>query len=478
MIKDKRLRACFFVLLGLFMVVRLFLLFRPHVLYWDAAVYIGMAKHIYSAGSAGLWEPIRPLVWPLILGIPWYLGLDIVLSGHLMQVMFSFGLVLLTFLLAKEYGGEKSALFASSVMAFSGFFIFLNYRLLTEIPAAFFAVLAVYLYIKKKPFLSGFAAGISFLTKFPFGIFLPVVVLADLRQVKRWTRYAVGFAIPSSAYLLLNTVLYSDPLAPLLEAARVIRINVGCNITFAQPWYMYLQRIPFDNWLFPLSLLAIVPSAGNFRSNLIDRVLILSIVLPLLYLFQLSCRDFRFAMLFLPFLAVLAGKGIHSLFIYLSRKLSMPHSRFFIIFFFAVLFLSAFSGISSYSAEEPPPWPQRVSDYYSFLSNPDVAGKYSSFNIFSSTPWPVVYSNAPVDILYYPNFDSEIASRYASEFRNSSKALVFYDECGGGLECPPSDVLCPSQKELLFDVLNSSFSKIVFFSHDGCRYALFARHDK
>ena len=29
-------------------------------------MYVGMAKHIVSAG--GLWEPVRPVLWPILIG--------------------------------------------------------------------------------------------------------------------------------------------------------------------------------------------------------------------------------------------------------------------------------------------------------------------------------------------------------------------------------------------------------------------------
>jgi len=48
----------------------LFLLYENNV-WWDAAVYIGMGKYIFSLGDAGFWEASRPIVWPIILGFLW-----------------------------------------------------------------------------------------------------------------------------------------------------------------------------------------------------------------------------------------------------------------------------------------------------------------------------------------------------------------------------------------------------------------------
>ena len=55
----------------LFLIFKLSLLFTYHDTRWDESVYMGMGKYIYSNGQIGLWEDIRPIVLPLILGLFW-----------------------------------------------------------------------------------------------------------------------------------------------------------------------------------------------------------------------------------------------------------------------------------------------------------------------------------------------------------------------------------------------------------------------
>ena len=74
-IKHIRLKPIHWVLL-VFSVVRLIhILTKFHFILWDEAVYIGIGKFMFSYGSAGLFEIIRPLGLPLILGSLWSVGL-------------------------------------------------------------------------------------------------------------------------------------------------------------------------------------------------------------------------------------------------------------------------------------------------------------------------------------------------------------------------------------------------------------------
>ena len=78
------------ILLGLIILLFLYIYFL-HLdtnadLWWDSSVYIGMGKYIYSSGELGLYEASRPLIWPLILGFFWKLGLDVIFFGKLLNI--------------------------------------------------------------------------------------------------------------------------------------------------------------------------------------------------------------------------------------------------------------------------------------------------------------------------------------------------------------------------------------------------------
>src|SRR3989344_870220 len=146
-----------------------FLNFYDNV-WWDSSVYIGMGKHIYSSGNSGLWESSRPLVMPLILGLGWKLGIDPVLFGRTLSILFSAAAILMVYLIGLELFSKKTALLAAFFTAFSFNFLFFSPNILTEIPSTFFVLAAFYFFLENRFFLMGIFSGLAIMTRF-FQIF-------------------------------------------------------------------------------------------------------------------------------------------------------------------------------------------------------------------------------------------------------------------------------------------------------------------
>jgi len=143
---------------AIFFVIIFFLFFS--ILYWtpldwDSAVYIGMGKYIFSFGDSGLWEASRPLLWPIILGLIWKIGLNPVIFGKAISLLFAIGCIFMTYLLGKEVFDENTGLLAAIFIAFTPAFFLAGSQIMTEIPSAFFALTGVYLFIRKRYAYSG-----------------------------------------------------------------------------------------------------------------------------------------------------------------------------------------------------------------------------------------------------------------------------------------------------------------------------------
>ena len=82
--------------------------------WWDSAVYIGMAKSMF--GNFTFWEFLRPIGWPFILGSIWKAGFDMVIIGKFLEVLFSFGILILTYLIGKKLFNKKIAIFATFIL--------------------------------------------------------------------------------------------------------------------------------------------------------------------------------------------------------------------------------------------------------------------------------------------------------------------------------------------------------------------------
>src|SRR3989338_3307182 len=109
----------FILIFLLFFAIKASSLFVHNDIWWDSSVYAGMGKYIYSFGESGLWEPSRPIMWPMILGFFWKTGLDYVFFGELLAIALSSGILALTYLIACRLFDKKTAIVAALFLSLS-----------------------------------------------------------------------------------------------------------------------------------------------------------------------------------------------------------------------------------------------------------------------------------------------------------------------------------------------------------------------
>ena len=195
-----------------------FYYFNPNAdLWWDSSVYLGIGKYVYSIGEVGLYEESRPLVWPLISGFFWKLGLDAAFFGRLLVLIFGVGTIICTYLVAYDLFNKRTALLASFLLAFSPTFFLFSSIMFTEIPAAFFAMLGLYFFIKQKYNLAGLVFGIAFMTRFfqiffIAAIYLFFIYMVYIKKAKlnQFLRSVLLFSVPIMPFLTLNLILFNN----------------------------------------------------------------------------------------------------------------------------------------------------------------------------------------------------------------------------------------------------------------------------
>src|SRR3989344_8570131 len=216
-------------------------------LWWDSHIYIGMGKYIFSSGELGIWESFRPVIHPFVIGLFWKMGLDPILIGKMLDLVFSVLIIYLTYLIAEKAFNQKAAIFSSLILSVTPIFLKLNGLVLSEPLALFLGLMGVYLYINSKRTISRLAAGLllglAFLTKFTFGIFLLAVILNILitknklwPKVKEITALSFGFFILLGPYLLLNYYyLYGDVFGTFKYSTQIATASVwnyGSGISY------------------------------------------------------------------------------------------------------------------------------------------------------------------------------------------------------------------------------------------------------
>jgi len=473
-IANTRFWAAFLLLSAI--IVRLFFFFKPHYLWWDSAVYIGMGKYIYSFGNYGLWEDVRPIIWPLMLGVIWKAKMNILLAGRISEFCFSIGILYLTYRITCMLSEKKSALFALLFLSVSTTFLFFTYKLYTEIPSTFFAVLAVYLFMRQRYFQSGVIAGLSFLTKFPQGIIFAGLAcsLLCVRKIRKLAKFFVGFAVVLAPYLIFNRTYYGNALHTFLAASAIIK-SAGLWI-FSKPWYQYIFWIFRDNpLLLPLAVIGIYSLFINMllrkeRSEDVDRRsrlfgavhivgLLLVTVLFFVYLSWMHHKEPRFYIMLIPYLCIFAGVGatvLTNMFVKLGDKYLR---RAFVL---AVVAVTIASFAMNVQIEDNADW-KRAEGFFTYLDRKHVEG-----SVFVSHPAVNLYVDAPVRLLYYPVFNSDLADEWLAKISSVHEGYLFMDTCEGGMLCPPDDEDCLKKRDLLL-----SMGKRVYYKKQGrCEYVI------
>jgi hypothetical protein len=325
------------VIVGIFLCAEsLFIISTYHMPSWDEAVYLGMGKHIYSAGQIGLWEDIRPIGWPLLTGLAWKSGLDQMAVSAAFMLAFSVGSIILTYLIGKRAFGKRSALISCILMSSTSvFFIHATY-FFTELPSMFFVLLTILFFMESQYFRAGFTGGLAFLFKFPQGIVLMIMgiavivsyVLSKKRSRAMLLRplalLVTGSILVILPFLVFNFIIYSGHSSafdavfmPLVRAAGH-QGNIYQSVFYflgSYGWWAQLVNI----FYYPLVLikqqfaillsfaaLAILASAKRYL-NPERRLIAITFIVYLVYLTQMLNKQERFLPMLLPFACILAA---------------------------------------------------------------------------------------------------------------------------------------------------------------------------
>jgi len=452
----------------LFVVFLVHLIFLPgfHELWWDSGVYVGMGKHLFSAGSSGLWEHIRPPVLPAMLGFFSFLGLDVIIAGRILELLFSLGAVVLFYHITKYYFNEKTALLSSAIFSFSSIFFYLSFHLYTEIPALFFVLLAVYFFAVKRYYFSGFAAALAFLTKFPAGMFLPILLIVLLlnKELKNSLKLCTGFLVPVLPVLVAYQIFHGNALLPFIEARETILQVLGCNVLRFKPWWQYIYWIVSENGLHLFAIVGLIAFFAKFKKKKLLPLLCLAG--PLIYFSYQHCRDYRYLALFIPFVAMFSGFGID----YFIEKLNTHKKQVFVLVLLIVLGFSVFKGVLFYIGNENRETNPVAEEYFKFLE-----GRSVSKEVWSSNPVISFYTDAKINKIYYPVYNAGVSADFYEYLLENAEDIqyVFLDNCGGGIICSPDDSVCEEKNKKIKNFLDNNFEKVYDAQFGRCFYLVY-----
>ena len=437
-----------FILFSIFIILKIITLSKTHQIIWDESVYIGMGKYIYSFGKSGLWEAIRPIGLPLLLGILWKLKLNTILFSEILIILFSIGNIWITYLIAKHVFNKSTAITSAFILVITPIFFLYSSYILTGIISTFFALIAIYLYFLKKNIkLVGIFVGLAFLFRFPQGLLLIAILLSlfinDLikkrsikKTLKKFVRnmpkdylsFLTTFFITLSPFLLFNFILYRPYTSKVYHAIFrpiILSFSHQSNPLHSIPSIFqnisyYLMYLINENWIFVFLFIAIIFFFKNkeYKNYRITSLLII-IVTYLAYFTLITNKQYRFSLVFLPYLAIFAAYGVISTIKFLkNKKYYLKYSSYSLLIIFAVFSLMHSTDIIDAQFgwrvyEEFP----ITSEYYKYFSN-----KHLMDPILTTNPVHSVYSNNGYIPFYFSV--NEGALIYTAN-RNKAKAVIY-----------------------------------------------------
>ncbi|MCK4589191.1 MAG: glycosyltransferase family 39 protein [Nanoarchaeota archaeon] len=370
-----------FVLVLFFLGIKLFFLLKPHLVSWDEAVYLAIGKFIWSWGQVGIWEKIRPLGLPILLGIFWKLKLNYFLWAEALVNLFAAGNLILVYFIGKKLYHKYLGLMAALFLGVMPIFFSQSSLILTSIPSTFFALLAVYFYLLRRSFvLIGLFSALSFLFRFPQGLllicFLLLIWLKEKNKINQTIKLISGFLILFVPFIVANYFLYITEVSNIFHALfrpLILGVMHQANPFNAQYSFFYFEKLFQQNYFLVFSLLGLVFFIKDFKKNKKWLVVWVIGLIYLGYFTYIINKQLRFSLAFLPYFCLVAAFGFYEFYnLIKERKIVQP------VFSFVLVLFVIFSVVGMVRENDR--------DYL----------------------WRLDYEHPIVDIYRYPNFEGRI----------------------------------------------------------------------
>lgn len=451
-------------------VMRLGYFFRQNTVWWDGAVYLQMGKYIYSYGSFGLWEPIRPIVWPLINGFFWRFTSNQILYSRIFIFIISIAVIYLTYRIALIFG-RKTALIAAILLSFTPIFFLYTFRLYTEILSLFFVLLGILVFVESREsfaacFVAGLLISLSFLTRFPqilvlVGLLIFILLFEKNEKIKKTLTLLSGFLVILAGYLIFNFIVYRDGLFPLFEAFDVIQYS-GIWIHEA-PWGYYIVGLVKENFVF---LFLVLPLFYVFKRGIIidardkrNMALVAGIFLVILvFLSYLEHKELRYLIILLPYVAILSS---YSLTTVVKNKTILT---FILVIFLTVSFIKI-EGI--FDAQTKNLYNKETErDFYEFV---DQGRELEHRHVLSTSPRIGLDSDVRISQIYYLK-DSYIYDN-VDEILSEKYDYILINTCD--IPCDPNKPTCEMAREKLLIEIDKIREVLYNKKIANCEYKIY-----
>ena len=471
----------FLAIATLFIATKVFFLLRYHLPIWDEAVYLGMGKYIYSLGHSGLWEMLRPVGLPLVIGWTWKIGLPYIFASEIIAVLFGVGSILLCYLIGKKLFNGKVAVLAAALLATSPWFYLYSSYILTEVPSVFFVLASIYFFTSKRHYLCGASVALAMLFKFPNGLLLIALAAASVASQLfknlhfslkigsffQLTKVIASFITITLPFLVLNYLFYRPYTSNPFDA--IFRPYILASWHQSNPAKAIAS--PLANYLFYLfqainqHIVFIIAVAAVFlffnRKWFKDSgktLLAAYLVIYGLYFTYIPNKDERFLILFLPAICVFAAAVFFEAVTYFRLRLSPPKAKFALTAVTLLLILSfsfaLYKDLHFYTWR-PASEPAVVSELYKSISKLGINGA-----VLTSEPVFAAFNDNrffPYYFTSYQGMPAELKALNEWELNEPFEAVIFSQPT---LFCPSGDSECQAARSNMYGFLQSHYKQV------------------
>ncbi len=458
-------RPLLFILI-LSVVIRIIYLSINWPLWWDAHVYIGMGKYIFSSGQIGMWESFRPLIHPIIIGAFWKVGLNPIAWSKILDLIFSIISIFLLYKISEKVFNKKIAIISSLIFSLTPVFIMHTGLILTEPLALTFGLLSIFLILDQtrltRIFFSGIFLSLAFLTKFTAGIFFAAIFMVLMFKkekfsvkVKNMFYLSVGFVLPIIPYMIFNYFRYPNLFEPFISGSWIV---TTATWLYGNGYMYYLIDFFFKN---PLYLFFFVYVYYFFREkewrNSNKIIFLLISMLTLIYFtFFVPRKEPRYLLIAVPFMAIAVAQSVrilHNKLKLAKKPILWPKS--FVILIILLILVPMPANLSFDKAPDFKPEVNRI------ITENNITG-----TILSSDPSFVSFLDHKIVTLDGMDFASIIYN-----LTKNKAEMIFINDCD--LLCAPENWNCEESRDLLLLTIKQENEEVFSKQFKECQYSIY-----
>ena len=307
-----------------------------HTVSGDACLHLSAAHFIANENKLPLFEglgrlqpfwapPLFHIITAFFYKIAAFISQDLaIIISKLISPLFGTLTVILLYLISRKFYNEKITLYS---MIFINFIpVFLDYSIFSyvDITMAFFSVLAVYLMINNRFFLSSASLGLAILSKYNAVFMYPILIYLAYKLSKKYLyrNLAMVTILPltiSSVWFIRNFILLGNPVWPFLNGifngvnigTSFNTINIGSIFSFAPYLKSYLELFGVPNGAIELISFLDIPFIGI--------LLAMWFIGTLIFIFPFIVGLFQKKNYFIKAIYILFASYLFMLFVYLTN---------------------------------------------------------------------------------------------------------------------------------------------------------------